>query len=445
MAPRFRILGKKRGDRRTGSRKLGALGEAAFFAALLLLGCAGLAAIVLTLVIPEYRVNHGFAQTQCTVRDKRLARKDTPEGKLFRPEITVEYAVGGETFVARAYDIRQAFSPGEEEQQALVDQFEVGGVYPCWYDPGDPKTAVLVRGYSFWFWLMLPVPISFLLIGGAGMIYELFAWGKSHERRAAVLRRAAAIRLVHDRKHPKAEYPAVPSPANITNSPGTHLEYRLPTVGSSSVQIIVWLSTCLAWNGLVAVFAIWAIRGHLAGEPDWFLTLFVTPFALVGLGLVAVVIRQAVRMAAVGPTLMEISDQPLRPGGAYQVFLSQAGRLKMKSLEVQLVCDEEATFRHGTDVRTETRRVFETPVFRREAFLVQHGVPFESQFAVEVPAGAMHSFHSDHNEVNWKLLVRGELADWPGYQRSFPVIVCPNGAAKELPATPHRNGTQGHE
>ena len=43
----FRYYGKKRGHRRTGSPALGSVGEAVFFAVLLLLGCGGLVQTVL--------------------------------------------------------------------------------------------------------------------------------------------------------------------------------------------------------------------------------------------------------------------------------------------------------------------------------------------------------------------------------------------------------------
>ena len=44
------------------------------------------------------------------------------------------------------------------------------------------------------------------------------------------------------------------------------------------------LAFCVIWNGIVAVFVVMAVRGHLAGQPDWFLTLFIIPFVLIGLG-----------------------------------------------------------------------------------------------------------------------------------------------------------------
>ena len=40
----------------------------------------------------------------------------------------------------------------------------------------------------------------------------------------------------------------------------------------------------------------------------------------------------------------------------------------------------------------------------------------------------MHSFHSANNSVNWKLVVRGEVAHWPTFERGFSIVVYPGEA-----------------
>jgi len=97
----------------------------------------------------------------------------------------------------------------------------------------------------------------------------------------------------------------------------------------------------------------------------------------------------------------------------------------MNSLEILLVAEEKATYRQGTDTRTETQRVHEQQVFYQEAFAIRRGLPFEKQGTIEIPSEAMHSFRSEHNEVIWKLLVLGNMKRWPDYERSFHVVVYP--------------------
>jgi hypothetical protein len=174
-----------------------------------------------------------------------------------------------------------------------------------------------------------------------------------------------------------------------------------------------------------------AARGYARGEPDWILTAFIVPFAIIGLGLIGYLLRQVMITTGVGPTRIEISDHPLSPGQRYDVFLSQAGRLTIHSLEVWLACDEQASYRQGTDTRTETRRVYQERCFLREGIEIHQGLPFESRCQIQVPAGAMHSFHANHNDVSWKLIVKGNVAGRREYQRVFQIVVNPavNGRA----------------
>ena len=79
--------------------------------------------------------------------------------------------------------------------QAILDQFEIGQEYPCWYDPIDPHRVVLVRGYSPWLYVSLLIPLSFMIIGGGRLIYTLFHWNTSDERRALLTQRAAQLDL----------------------------------------------------------------------------------------------------------------------------------------------------------------------------------------------------------------------------------------------------------
>lgn len=404
---------------------VGSAGEAVFFALFFLVGCGGLVAIFAALVVPEWRVNRVYVQHPCSVLDKRIGETKTEEGTLYRPEIQIEYQLGGKAYRIWTYDVRGAYSSDQHNKRAILDQFTVGETYICWYNPDDPSQAVLVRGYSWWLWLTFIVPVSFLLIGGVGLIYTALHWGKSAERRAAIAKQVAGLDPFDAQAGAKGDFPQIPVDTHITNSPGTTLAFRLPTDVSPAWALFATLTGCLLWNGAVSVVAVWAVRSHVQGRPDWFLTFFTIPFLVIGIGLIIFFLRQLVIATGVGPTLMEIADHPIQPGKTYRVFLSQAGRLKLRWLELSLVCEEEATFRHGTDTRTETRRVWQQVVYRREGIEIHRGVPFEAECELVVPAGLMHSFKSEHNEVSWKFLVKGDVVGWPGYERAFPVIVYP--------------------
>jgi hypothetical protein len=146
---------------------------------------------------------------------------------------------------------------------------------------------------------------------------------------------------------------------------------------------------------------------------------------LIGLALIVTFIHRLLVATGVGPTLAEISSHPLYSGERCRVFISQSGKLTMNSLRVFLVSEEEATYQEGTATRTESRRVFEQELFKQERFQIEKERPYETEFDLQLPAGAMHSFEASYNKIRWKLVVRGDVAGWPNYERNFPVVVYP--------------------
>ncbi|MBW3599507.1 MAG: hypothetical protein KY475_19820, partial [Planctomycetes bacterium] len=181
----------------------------------------------------------------------------------------------------------------------------------------------------------------------------------------------------------------------------------------------------LIWNAVGLILAYVTLSRHRAGQPEWFLTLFVIAFVLLGAWGMYYFLRELRRATGIGPTTMEISDLPLIPGRRYQIWLLQRGRHVIRSLTVSLVCEEEAIFHQGTNVRAERRVVARQPVFRCENVAAGPITPFERQSSLDAPRNAMHSFQSPHNAVHWKLLVQGEAEGWPPFERCFPLLLYP--------------------
>jgi hypothetical protein len=429
------MYGKKRGHRRTGSRAWGNIGEALFFGFFLVVGSLFLMALLNMLVVPEWRVNHGFIQTEGTVLDSGVRRvpdepaTDDAGPPLYRPEVLVQFRVGDKPYERTLYDIHfdtgRELSADREAQQAAADEFHPGDKVPLWYDPANPHIAVVVRGYTWLLWLLLLLPLAFIVVGGAGLVLTLFRWGKSVEHHVATTQMARRLNPLNAGEAEAVEYPYVPLDSNLTNSPGTRLKYRLPIDLSRGWRLLAILAACLFWNGIVTVFAVIAVNNHLAGRPEWVLSLFVVLFAAAGLTMIYFFIRELLVVTGVGPTQIEISDHPWRPSHSYRVYVSQGGRLAINSFELSLVCDEVATYREGTDTRTEIRCVHAQPLLRREQVELLPQSAFEDQCEAAVPPECMHSFKADHNEVRWRLLVRGDVAGWPPFERSFPVVVYP--------------------
>ena len=170
----------------------------------------------------------------------------------------------------------------------------------------------------------------------------------------------------------------------------------------------------------------------MAGKHEWLLTLFVIPCWAVSYWSVRTFLHLLVQNSGMAQTTVEISHLPLSPGQEYQAVVAQHGHVVMRSLELWLVCEEEATFTQGTDIRTEVREVYRQLHLARENFGIEPGRPFIEGCTVRVPATAMHSFQSAHNAVRWKLVVRGAATAWPVFERDFPLVVYPGEATMQV-------------
>lgn len=420
----IRFYGKKRGARRTGSNLLATLGSGCFCALALAIGFVALGRIMVGLAIPEVRANRDFVEETALLLDKRLDEQASNDGAVYAPRFLLKFAAQGRSHNPWApYDITDLHTHDRQRGEKLLARFEVGRQYTCWYDPRNPERVVLSRGYSWFTWLMLVVPVPFIAVGIGGLSYVIWNWGKSAERRA-VLSQEAARREQIELTGQAPPFPAVPSPGDVTDSPGTTLAFRLPPA-EPGWSVLGLLALSVVWNSIVAILVWMAIDSYQHGSPDWLLALLAAPFAIGGAVLAVLFIRQLIVAGGVGSTIVEISEHPLYPGGRYELFIDQSGKQSVKRLRVLLVCDEEATYRQGTDARTASRRVYEHEVLCRETFDGQAATRLQLCAELELPPTAMHSFRSEHNKVCWKLIVGGEIARLGEFERSFLLHVYP--------------------
>jgi hypothetical protein len=354
------------------------------------------------------------------VLDKKVASAAGKSGLTFRPEIRIRYELNGRKYEVWTYDAVNMFSPGKAAKQAIIDRFQVGATYPCWYDPDRPDQGVLVRGYTWSLsYVLLLGSVAVLVLGGCALYSSWKNRGKTAEQIAVEQAGGAALRLDPDR-------PTVPM-LDLSQSPGSTLAYRLPMPGGSLLGCLFFT---LVWNAITAPLVLASYLGWdgMEGIEKWILTIAAILFVLIGLLLILLLIYIAVRDSLVGPTTVEVSDHPLVPGGRCEVFLSQSGRLtlKMNSLRVLCICEEEAKRTDRGNTSSETRRVFEEEIIVREGFEVQPGLPFEVRGELRIPPGAMHSFVTVHNQVRWKVAVRGDVARWPDVDCEYPIVVLPS-------------------
>ena len=119
-------------------------------------------------IAPEKRVAEEFTNTTCVVVAKSLtvAAGVVPR---YRADFSLEYNTytkGTITSTTSANGLDFSFSPYQDQQQEFINEYDVGGSYPCWYDPQDPSVVVLVLMHNWMSTLplLLPAIVAFILL-----------------------------------------------------------------------------------------------------------------------------------------------------------------------------------------------------------------------------------------------------------------------------------------
>lgn len=103
----------------------------------------------------DYRVLTAFRETRCEVMDAAVSvdsRRGSGAGRhdvvTFAPHFAVRYAGEQGPVAAVGFSTASRLRYTREDVVAVVDAMTSGGTAPCWYDPGDPRRVVLLRGFG---------------------------------------------------------------------------------------------------------------------------------------------------------------------------------------------------------------------------------------------------------------------------------------------------------
>ena len=175
------------------------------------------------------------------------------------------------------------------------------------------------------------------------------------------------------------------------------------------------------WNGLVSVFVYNFLKDWGTPQVSWLLGLFLIPFVLVGIGLLAAFLSQVGAFFNPRPVLYLDSGHPRIGGNVTLRWEIPSGAGRLKNLRIVLRGEESATYQRGTNSATERSTFHEAEIVSTEmAQMIPSG-----RASVRIPTEVVPSWTAANNRIEWSIVVEGAIALWPDISDTHSIQVLP--------------------
>ncbi len=370
-------------------------------------GAVGLVATWFILVGPLLQIQRAksWMPVPGTVIASRVVTHRGTDSNTYSVEIRYEYEIDGRTLRGNRYHFITGSSSGRSGKQAIVDSHPPGKEITVYVNPGDPSEAVVERGYPPELWFGL-IPLAFCVAGLAMFVGSFY---KS--------RRAGGKAWLPDDATAGQANRSLPGYQPISTGWVT-LRPKASPLG----KFLGLSAAAVFWNGITGLFVGIAVRSHLAGNPEWFLTIFVIPFVLVGMVLLAAIPYQFLALFNPSPVL-KVSTAAPALGDTLAIDWRLEGRAeRIAALTLSLVGEEHATYQCGKSTSTDKHTFYDLTLLKTsEQASIRNG----GHLDVPIPFDVMHSFDAENNKITWTLRVAGNIKCWPDISDEFRLVIRP--------------------
>lgn len=352
------------------------------------------------MVVPKavsYFAMKGWEEVPAEVVWSRVRSHTDDDGTTYSADVFYRYEYEGTEHRSNRRNVIGGSSSGRSSKQEFVNEHPAGKAIVCYVDPDEPWRAILERRLGWWALFAL-FPLPFAAVGLGGLWWMLV--GKKRKEKKARTKSSGKV---------------------IDPGEDDDLVTKGGSVGRRVLHVFGALLLAGFWNGIVSVF-VWQARAEWQrGESPWFLTIFMIPFVLIGIGLILHVFYRI--FAIFSPRYaVSIGNRYLSPGGRTTAsWHREGGGGEPRRLSWWLVGREEATYRRGTDTRTDTAIFFERKLFDTQTRLMMP----KGEVELSLPADAVSSFRGDYNKVRWFLLLHADVPGRPDVRDEYEIDVKP--------------------
>ncbi|BDS06823.1 hypothetical protein NT6N_18630 [Oceaniferula spumae] len=380
-------------------------------------GLAGLG-LLFFLIIPQamkYFDAKGWEETPAKVVWSAVRSHDSDDGTTYSVDIFYRYEFDGREYKSNTTGLMSGSSSGRSSKQEKVKNHPPGKEIVCYVNPDKPWQALLERDLGWWALFAL-FPLPFIAIGVGGLWWMLRKRNKSNKtskydnplgRRTSQLRHSADKKDIYHGSHK-------PTKASVDFAPrGNRIK--------SFIGVFIF---AVFWNGITSIFVAIAAGSWLRDDPEWFLTIFIIPFVLIGLCALLFSVYQFFALFGPAPTItLKPSAIPFdKEATVSWKLLSGANRIN--HFAVYLIGEEEAKYQRGTDTKTATETFHEQALIEtQDPRKMKRGSATIDLSEITTPI--MPSWKSSNNKIKWSILVHGKISFWPDINDRYEIEVHP--------------------
>jgi len=347
-----------------------------------------------------------WVATPCVMLRSEVETVRGEDSDTYRIAVKYRYDVAGRQYIGDRYRIVKSSSSGLSSKQRIVNSLPPGARATCYVNPQNPAESVMDRSIG-WDALLLLMPLVALLVG-AGIMYV-----------GVRLRRKALAPAAKANVPQYGSFATASAASPHAAMPRRDQPLELKAGGNRRKKLIGLAIFAVLWNGFISFFVY--LIFFSGDRADTCARLFIIPFCLVGVALIAGVFYSLLALRNPRPTLT-LAREMLRPGDTVEIKWAFDGDTsRIQRLRIYLEARESATYRRGTSTSTD-HAVFAT--ISIGDFTSTRDI-LTGRRTLTIPAPTMPSFRSANNAVEWRLIIHGEIPNWPDVKDEFPLVIYP--------------------
>ena len=204
------------------------------------------------------------------------------------------------------------------------------------------------------------------------------------------------------------------------------LQREMSVAGQAGCATII--GSFLALIGIVILVVLWSGVAP-PGKNGWVLYVVGFGFASVGL-LVAVLGLKMFLMTRIPETIVEVDTMPVHAGQSFQLTVRQPGPIRLKSLRVNLVCEQITSRRtersSGPRTDRDRRIIHQTNVLDLGESAAGPGEQIVGRITVDVPVDVHYVDLEGEMKIVWRLEVWGRVRGWADFGHPYVIEVLDN-------------------